>query len=160
VNVQEALAMKRTLIAAGLIAALTAGAAAAAEPDFKPSAMDKEKGLPFSQSVRVGDVVYLSGQIGNLPGTLDLAPGGMAAETRQALENIKTALAARRLGLDDVFKCTVMMADMSKWDEFNKVYVTYFKPGRYPARSSFGANGLAKGAQVELECWAYAGGNR
>ena len=150
--------MKRTLMAAGLAAGLTAGSATAAEPDFRQSAMDREKSLPFSQSVRVGDVVYLSGQIGNLAGTLDLAPGGMAAETRQAMENIRTALAARGLGFDDVFKCTVMMADMSKWDEFNAVYTTYFKPGRYPARSSFGAAGLAKGAQVELECWAHTGG--
>ena len=107
--------------------------------------MDKEKGLPFSQSVRVGEVVYLSGQIGNRPGTLELVPGGMEAETRQTMENIKTALAARGLGFDDVFKCTVMLADMSKWADFNKVYTGYFKPGRYPARSSFGANGAGHG---------------
>jgi 2-iminobutanoate/2-iminopropanoate deaminase len=152
--------MRRTLVAAGIAAGLMAGAAAAAEPDYRQSAMDREKSLPFSQSVRVGDVVYLSGQIGNLPGTLDLAPGGMAAETRQAMENIRTALAARGLGFDDVFKCTVMLADMSQWDAFNTVYATYFKPGRFPARSSFGAAGLAKGAQVELECWAHAGDKR
>ena len=147
-------------LGAAIGAGLAAGSAKAEGPDFKASAMDVEKGLPFSQSVRVGPVVYLSGQIGNVPGTLDLASGDMAGETRQAMENIRTALAARGLGFDDVFKCTVMMADMSRWDEFNKVYVTYFKPGRYPARSSFGANALAKGAQVELECWAYAGGSR
>ena len=138
-------------------AVLIAGGEAMAQTDYRQSAMDIEKGLPFSQSVRVGEVVYLSGQIGNKPGTLELAPGGMEAETRQTMENIKVALAARGLSFDDVFKCTVMLADMSKWADFNKVYVTYFKPGRYPARSSFGTNGLAMGAQVELECWAHTG---
>ncbi|HEX8231838.1 MAG TPA: RidA family protein [Caulobacteraceae bacterium] len=148
--------MDKPIFTAAAAALALFASPAAAQPDFRQSAMDAEKGLPFSQSVRVGEVVYLSGQIGNRPGTLELVPGGMAAETRQAMENIRTALAARGLGFDDVFKCTVMLADMSKWGEFNGVYRTYFKPGRYPARSSFGANSLAMGAQVELECWAYA----
>ena len=56
-----------------------------------------------------------------------------------------------------MFKCTVMLADMAEWEAFNKIYVTYFKPDRLPARSAFGANGLARGARVELECVAYAG---
>ena len=149
--------MVRAAAAALAMAAMMAGEAMA-QPDYRQSAMDVEKGLPFSQSVRVGEVVYLSGQLGNKPGTLELVPGGMEAETRQTMENIKVALAARGLTLDDVFKCTVMLADMSKWADFNKVYTSYFKPGRYPARSSFGTNGLAMGAQVELECWAHAGG--
>jgi 2-iminobutanoate/2-iminopropanoate deaminase len=113
--------------------------------------------LPFSQAVRVGDVLYLSGSIGNVPGTTKLAPGGMEAEAKQTMENIGAVLKANDLSFDDVFKCTVMLADMSKWGDFNKVYVTYFKPDRLPARSAFGANGLALGAQVEVECWAYAG---
>ena len=146
------------LTAAVLAMAAAMTGEAMAQPDFRSSAMDREKALPFSQSVRVGEVVYLSGQIGNRPGTLELVPGGMEAETRQTMENIRVALAARGLGFDDVFKCTVMLADMSKWADFNRIYTTYFKPGRYPARSSFGANGLAMGAQVELECWAHAGG--
>jgi 2-iminobutanoate/2-iminopropanoate deaminase len=112
---------------------------------------------PFSQAVRVGDVLYLSGSLGNVPGTRQLVAGGMEAEARQTMENIGAVLKANGLSFDDVFKCTVMLADMSKWDAFNKVYVTYFKPDRLPARSAFGANGLALGAQVELECWAYAG---
>lgn len=143
-------------LAAAALALMWAGAVQAAKPDFVTSAMDKEKSLPFSQSVRVGDVVYLSGQIGNWPGTLELVPGGMEAQARQTMENIKTALDARGLTFDDVFKCTAMLADMSKWADFNKVYTGYFNPGRYPARSSFGANGLAMGALVEVECWAAA----
>ena len=113
--------------------------------------------LPFSQAVRVGDVLYLSGAIGNVPGSAKLVPGGMEAETRQTMENIAAVLTANGLSFDDVFKCTVMMADMSKWGDFNKIYVTYFKPDRLPARSAFGASALALGAQLELECWAYAG---
>ncbi|MFO1099873.1 MAG: RidA family protein [Xanthobacteraceae bacterium] len=113
--------------------------------------------LPFSQAVRVGDVLYLSGALGNKPGTLELVPGGMAAEARQTMENIGAVLRENGLSFRDVFKCTVMLADMSKWADFNKVYIGYFEPDRLPARSAFGANGLALGAQVEVECWAYAG---
>lgn len=125
--------------------------------EFINSAQAKALKLPFSQAVRVGDVLYLSGALGNRPGTLELVPGGMEAEARQAMENIKAVLAENGLGMADIFKCTVMLADMSRWPEFNKVYVGYFDPGRLPARSAFGANGLALGAQVELECCAYIG---
>ena len=113
--------------------------------------------LPFSQAVLAGDVLYLSGAVGNIPGKMQLVPGGMETEAKQTMENIGAVLTANGLGFDDVFKCTVMMADMSKWGAFNKVYVGYFKPGRLPACSAFGANGLALGAQVEVECWAFAG---
>ena len=115
--------------------------------------------LPFSQAVRVGDVLYLSGALGNVPGKLELVAGGMEAEARQTMENIGAVLRANGLSFADVFKCTVMLADMSRWADFNKVYVTYFDPDRLPARSAFGANGLALGAQVEVECWAYVGKN-
>ena len=113
--------------------------------------------LPFSQAVQVGDVLYLSGTLGNKPGTREVVAGGIAAETRQTMDNIGAVLAANGLSFDDVFKCTVMLADMNKWEDFNKVYLTYFKPGHLPARSAFGASALALSAQVELECWAYAG---
>jgi reactive intermediate/imine deaminase len=111
--------------------------------------------LPFSQAVRVGDILYLSGALGNLPGKLELVPGGIEAETRQTMENIGTVLRENGLGFADIFKCTVMLADMSKWGDFNKVYLEYFDPDRLPARSAFGANGLALGAELELECLAY-----
>lgn len=113
--------------------------------------------LPFSEAVRVGDMLYLSGCLGNLPATMQLVPGGLDAETRQTMENIRNVLAYHGLSFDHVVKCTVMMADMSKWRDFNRVYVTYFNPHRLPARSAFGVNGLALGAQVELECMAYMG---
>jgi reactive intermediate/imine deaminase len=114
-------------------------------------------GLPFSEAVRVGDILYLSGCLGNVPGTVNLVPGGIEAETRQTMENIRSVLEHNGLTFGHVIKCTVMLADMSKWQDFNKVYVTYFNPARLPARSAFGANGLALGAQVELECMAWTG---
>jgi len=126
-------------------------------PKFYTSPEAKGVGLPFSVAVRVGDVLYLSGALGNAPGKMELVPGGLEAETHQAMANIAAVLRARNLTFDDVFKCTVMLADMNEWAAFNRVYLTYFKPDRLPARSAFGASSLALNARVELECWAWAG---
>ena len=112
--------------------------------------------VPFSEAVRVGDTLFLSGQLGNLPGTLTLAPGGIRGEARQALENLRTVLEAHGLSLRHVVRCTVMLADTSEWAAFNEVYVTFFE-APFPARSAFGASGLALGARVEIECIAEAG---
>ena len=113
---------------------------------------------PFSPAVGVGNLILLSGQIGTTgaDATGTLVPGGIEAETRQTLENIKTTLAAVGSSMDKVVKCTVMMADMAEWDRMNAVYRTFFAPGRLPARSALGANGLALGARVEIECIATA----
>lgn len=116
-----------------------------------------EANLPFSQAIRVGDMLYLSGQIGNVPGTLDLAPGGMEGQARQTMDNIQAVLEANGASFSKVTKCLVMLSDMSQWADFNKVYVTYFEPGQFPARSAFGANGLALGGALEIECEAYLG---
>ncbi len=114
----------------------------------------KDLGLPFCAAVRVGDLLYLSGALGNVPGTLRLAEGGMAAQARQTMENVGAVLRYCGLGFDDVVKCTAMLADMSEWSAFNAIYAGYFAPDRLPARSAFGCNGLALGARVELECLA------
>ncbi len=114
----------------------------------------KALGLPFSAAVRVGDMLYLSGALGNLPGTLTLAEGGMAGQARQTMENIGAVLSFCGLGFDDVVKCTIMLADMAEWSAFNAIYVEYFKPDRLPARSAFGCNGLALGGKLEVECVA------
>lgn len=108
--------------------------------------------LPFSSAVRVDNTLYLSGNLGNMPGTLDLAEGGIAGETQQTMENIKTVLEQFGSSLDQVVKCTVFLADMSEWGAMNEVYKTYFE--NPPARSALGANGLALGARVEIECIA------
>ncbi len=109
--------------------------------------------LPFSEAVRAGDTLYLSGQVGIRPGTMQLVPGGIREETRQALTNIRTSLEAHGYSLADVVKCTVMLADIGEWAAFNEVYRTFFS-APYPARSAHGANGLALGARVEVECIA------
>jgi 2-iminobutanoate/2-iminopropanoate deaminase len=113
---------------------------------LSPEAM---KGLPFSEAVRVGDMLYLSGKLG-ADSFGKVVPGGIAAETRQTMENIKEALERCGSALDHVVKATVMLADMNEWAEMNKVYVTYF-PDHLPARSAMGVNGLARGARVEIE---------
>ncbi|MBV8976370.1 MAG: RidA family protein [Alphaproteobacteria bacterium] len=117
----------------------------------------KAAGLPFSLAVRVGDVLYLSGCLGNVPGTMELVKDGIEAETRQTMANIERVLKANGLGFEDVFKCTVMLADIKQWGAFNKVYLEYFSGPNLPTRSAFGANGLALGAAVEVEAWAYVG---
>jgi reactive intermediate/imine deaminase len=109
--------------------------------------------LPFSEAVRVGDTLYLSGQLGLVPGSMKLAAGGLEAEARQTLENIRATLEAHGLTMRDVVKCTVMLADIAEWAAFNEVYKRHFAPP-YPARSALGANGLALGARVEVECIA------
>ncbi len=110
-------------------------------------------GLPFSEAVRVGDVLYLSGQIAVLPGSLKLVSGGIREQARQTMENIKATLEANGYRMQDLVKCTVMLADMAEWGSFNEVYKEFFTPP-YPARSAFGASGLAVGARVEVECIA------
>ena len=114
---------------------------------------DEAMGLPFSDAVRVGNMIILSGKLGTLPGTTELAPGGIKGEARQVMENIKASLERYGASMSDIVKCTVMIADINEWGDFNEVYVTYF-PGPKPARSAFGANGLAFNGRVEVECWA------
>ena len=126
------------------------------EPVYLTSERTTSMNLPFSDAVRVGNMLYLSGQIGNVPGTLGLAPGGIKAETAQTMENIKAVLEANGSSLDRVIKATVMLADIAEWPAFNEVYVTYF-PGPKPARSAFAGSGLAMGARCEVEVIAVVG---
>lgn len=135
-----------------LAAALLAAAPAHAKP---PEYFGSDLGFPFAEAVQVGDMLFLSGQIGTAPGTRTVVPGGIEAETKQVMDNIGAVLKRRGLGFDSVVKCTVMLTDMKEWPAFNTIYATYFKAGRFPARSAFGANGLALGSRIELECWAY-----
>jgi len=112
---------------------------------------------PFSPAVRVGNMLYLAGQVGTAPNAAgQVVVGGIEAETRQTMENIKDVLQKSGSSIDRVVKCTVFMADMKEWDRMNTVYASYF-PTNKPARSAFGANGLALNARVEIECWATVG---
>jgi 2-iminobutanoate/2-iminopropanoate deaminase len=112
--------------------------------------------LPFSAAVRVGNMLYVSGQMGTVGGGLELAEGGIEAETRQTLANMKAILERHGSSLDRVVKCTVMMADMSEWPAMNEIYIQHF-PLHLPARSAFGAAALALGGRVEIECIATVG---
>ena len=126
------------------------------EPVYLTSEATESMNLPFSDAVRVGHLLFLSGQIGMVPETKELAPGGIQEEARQTMENIKTVLEANGSSMDRVIKATVMLADISEWPAFNEVYVTYF-PGHKPARSAFAGSGLAFGARCEVEVIATVG---
>ncbi len=148
----------RYLIVLGLFAALVgcdSQTSQHAEVEHLQMPEMADSDLPFSAAVRVGDTLYLSGNIGNLPGTLQLAEGGIEAETRQTMDNIATVLKQFGSSMDDVVKCSVFLADMSEWDAMNEVYRGYFK--EMPARSALGASGLALDARVEIECIAVTG---
>ena len=149
---------KKTI--AALLGVLLAGTVLAKDRpkvEFLNSGKVYPAGVPLAEAVRVGDTLYLSGQIGIQPGTLKLVPGGIKEEAKQALTNIRTTLEAHGYTMRDVVKCTVMLADIAKWGDFNDVYKTFFSEP-FPARSAIGANGLAIGAQVEVECIAVASG--
>jgi reactive intermediate/imine deaminase len=136
------------------VSALTGCAAhrggAAVEPQYIQP--DGPPANPFSPAVRVGKLVFVSGTLGTKPdGTL--VPGGIEAETKQVLENIKRTLAAAGLGMDRVVKCQAFLADLKEWPAMNAVYRTYWSSGTYPARTAVQAT-LLFGARVELECAA------
>lgn len=113
-------------------------------------------GLPFSEAVQVDNTLYLSGIVGVKPGTTELVSGGIEAKSHRTMENIRMTLEAHGASMDDVVKCTVILADISEWSTFNQIYQDYFQD-RYPARSALGANGLALGARVEVECITVVG---
>jgi 2-iminobutanoate/2-iminopropanoate deaminase len=110
-------------------------------------------GLPFSEGMAVGNLVFLSGQLGTFPNRKELNNATKEAEFTQLMDNIVTMLSANGLTTKNVVKCLVMLADMKDWEDFNKVYLKYFQPP-YPARSAFATNGLAWGARAEVECIA------
>ena len=149
--------MKRLLLLLPLAVLLGCEVNVDKDPDVEYLLMPgmEDLDLPFSSAVRVDSTLYLSGNLGNLPGTVELAEGGIQGETRQTMENIQTVLEQFGSSMDEVVKCTVFLADMAEWGAMNEVYKTYFtKP---PARSALGANGLAAGARVEVECIATTG---
>lgn len=124
---------------------------------YHPAAPLNGQALPFSEAVRVGNLLFVAGQLGNQPGTRTIVPGGIVMEARQTMENIKAVLERHGSALDHVVKVTVFLEDIKDWPVFNEVYVQYFK-GQLPARSALGADGLALGARVEVECIAVVPG--
>ena len=138
------------------LAALSIAAAVSMSCAHPPSTLEVEfipspiPGAVFASAVRVGNLLFLSGQIGT-DSSGRLVAGGLQAEARQALNNIKNVLEKNGSSLDRVVKCTVFLADMRDYNDFNDIYVTYFR-ARKPARSAFGATGLARNARLEIEC--------
>ena len=114
--------------------------------------------LPFSPGVRAGDFLFLSGAIGNAPGTTELVSQDVGEQTRRAMENLRAVLRAGGADLDDVVKCTVFLVDMADYGAMNEAYAAVW-PGHPPARSTVAGSGLALGARVEIECIAYLGGD-
>ncbi len=111
-------------------------------------------GLPFSEAVRHGDTLYLSGVIGTKPSKAEVVDGGIGPETTAAMDQIGQILSAYGLGYGDLVKCTAFLADMAEWPQFNEFYVPYFEGHPKPARSALGVNGLALNARLEIECIA------
>jgi len=156
--------------AALVLAALAVGCTLEQRTDNQPAAVSRPPAdqhreviqppdaprLPvFSSAVRSGDLLFLSGSLGAVPGSDPprLVEGGVEAETRQTFENIETVLDAAGLTLHDIVKCTVFLADIADYAAVNGVYVEYWN-GDPPARSAIAGSGLALGAKVEIECIA------
>jgi len=144
--------MKKATFAMALAAtvlSLYGSPAPAAEAEYY-SVPDSK--LPFSEAVRAGDFLYVSGQIGQ---GKDADPtAAFKAAAHNAMDSIAKILTAHGSSLDHVVQCTVMLADMKLWPAFNEVYATYFKPGHMPARNAFGVTALAFGARLEGACFA------
>jgi 2-iminobutanoate/2-iminopropanoate deaminase len=156
--------VRLTLLLSALLLSACAEQPAAPAPaptqaaiEYLKSPGTEDMDLPFSAAVRVGDLLFLSGSIGIVPATGQLAEGGIQGETRQTLENISASVQRFGSSMDRVVKCTVFLADMAEWGAMNEVYRTFFP--NPPARSAMGASGLALGARVEIECIAVIDGN-
>lgn len=122
------------------------------EIEFLHMPGNEGSGAPFSSAVRVDNILYLSGVIGVVPGTLRVPESGIEEEARLAMEEIKATLEAFGSSMDRVVKCTVFLGDESDRDAFNAIYMSYFD--NLPARSGVTVKGLALGARAEVECIA------
>ena len=105
----------------------------------------------YSQAVRVGNTIWVSGQIPLDPATMEMVAGGIEAQVRQVFENLKAIVLATGAGLDDVVKATVFLIDLSHFALVNKIMAEYFREP-YPARAAVGVSALPRGAQIEVEC--------
>jgi 2-iminobutanoate/2-iminopropanoate deaminase len=143
--------MTKTLKSAALLCTLlSAATAVAVEPEFFPRKAAPGQSYPFSEAVRVGDMLYLSGDIG-VDANGKLVPGGVKAEAKQTMNNIGENLARHGSSFDQVVQCTVALADIADWPAFNEVYRGYFSK-HFPARMAYATAGLALGAKVEVQC--------
>lgn len=141
----------RAILPAAALALLCAAPAGAKPAEHFPAARPD---APFSEAVRAGDFLIVSGQIGLEPGK----PASFEDQAHHAMDSIAAILGRHGAGMADVVKCTVFLTDMGKFAAFNTVYTGYFKPGRLPARSAVAVSALGAGSSLEVECWAYVAG--
>ena len=111
--------------------------------------------IPVSAAVKAGDLVFVGGSIGNVYGKLELVEGGVAAETRQALQHMRAALEAAGSSIDQVIKCNIYLVDMADFGELNEEYGKFFGSHR-PTRATVAVKELGLGGRVEIECVALA----
>ncbi len=109
---------------------------------------------PFQSAIALKDTLYLSGKMGLDYSQGKMVKGGIKAETKQTMQNIKGTLEENGYTMNNLVKCLIMLADISEWDEMNDVYKSFFPNGHYPTRSAFATSGLALNARVEIECLA------
>ncbi|HCA80484.1 MAG TPA: hypothetical protein DEP53_12200 [Bacteroidetes bacterium] len=110
---------------------------------------------PYTPAVRVGDVLYASGQIAMKPGTTELAGDDIEIQVRQVMENIKAVLARAGATMDDVVQCTVYLKDMKDFAKMNQIYGSYFAAGRAPTRTTVEVSNLPRNARVEITAVAH-----
>lgn len=116
---------------------------------FHKSHEESRANVPFSDAVETSGLLFLTGQIGKDLKTGELVAGGISAETKQVIENIKAVLEHHNLSIDHVVKCTVILKDINDFKAFNSVYIKHFT--KKPARTTFAASGLAGGARIEID---------
>ena len=116
---------------------------------FHKSHEPKKQNAPYSDAVQAGNMYFLAGQIGMDQTTRTLVKGGIQKETEQAIKNIQDVLAQHGLTLDNVVKCTVILANIEDFSAFNEIYTQYFT--KKPARTTFAASGLAANAHIEID---------
>ena len=125
------------------------------DAEYYVSEISEQLNFPFSDAAIVGNIIYISGQVGSKPGTREVVEGGISAETMQTLDNIKMILNALGSNSDKIFKCLCMLEDINDYAEMNNAYTTFFlSRDNLPSRSTFAGSGLALGAKIEIECWA------
>ncbi len=146
------IAMKNTILLIVVYTLLVSCTKAPSNITFHKTHEPKKENAPFSDAVQVGNLFFLAGQIGMDQTTRKLVDGGIKAETRQTLENIKAVLEHHEMTMNNVVKCTVILSDIEDFSAFNEVYKTYFP--QKPARTTFAGKGLAVGAKIEIECIA------
>ncbi len=137
----------------GVVASHGAQAEGAKRPPIEYFPVEGTNAPPYTPAIRVGDVVYATIQIATAPGGM---PTTTEAQAKATMDNLAAVLKRAGTSIDNVFKCTVIVADLAKWDDFNKVYRTYFKPGKLPVRSAFGTTGLHLNSPMGVECEAYS----